>query len=157
MNAGMPTAGRAANPADEALVAAARAGDAQAFTQLVRRHQDFVYRFILRRCPRPADAVDIAQEAFLRAWSQAGQFRGDSKFSTWVIGIARNLLREHGASEAHRGPPVDWVGEDERAGSRTDEPAIRTWIAREGLTVMAGLYWDLGEPSVPELKVRANE
>ena len=125
MNAGMPTAGRAANPADEALVAAARAGDAQAFTQLVRRHQDFVYRFILRRCPRPADAVDIAQEAFLRAWSQAGQFRGDSKFSTWVIGIARNLLREHGASEAHRGPPVDWVGEDERAGSRTDEPATR--------------------------------
>lgn len=125
MNVGTPATGRAANAADEALVAAARAGDPQAFTELVRRHQDFVYRFILRRCGRSADAVDIAQEAFLRAWSQAGGFRGDSKFSTWVIGIARNLLREHGASEADRGPPVDWVDDDERAGSRTDEPATR--------------------------------
>ena len=125
MNAGTPEPRRAANASDESLVAATRAGNSQAFTELVRRHQDFVYRFILRRCQRPSDAVDIAQEAFLRAWSLAGGFRGDSKFSTWVIGIARNLLRDQVAGAAGRGPPVDWVGEDERAGSRADEPATR--------------------------------
>ena len=125
MTAGTPESRRAANASDESLVAATRAGDSQAFTELVRRHQDFVYRFILRRCHRPSDAVDIAQEAFLRAWSQVGGFRGDSKFSTWVIGIARNLLRDQVAGEAARGPPVDPVGEDEHAGSRADEPPTR--------------------------------
>ena len=73
---------------DDALVAAARTGSPQAFSYLVARHQQAVRGFLRRGCGDAALADDLAQEAFLTAWSQIGRFDGRSTFRSWLCGIA---------------------------------------------------------------------
>lgn len=70
------------------LLAAARDGDLDAFEALVRRHQDAVYRVALRILGSEADAEDVVQETFIRAWRSLGRFRGESAFGTWLYRIA---------------------------------------------------------------------
>ena len=80
-------------PEDAFLVTRAREGDATAFDQLVRRHQQQVFAVAVRMLGDVEDAKDIAQEAFVRAYRAIGTFRGEAKFSTWMIGITMNLCR----------------------------------------------------------------
>ena len=68
----------------ENIIARARRGDAGAFEQLVETYRDQVYRIALRMCGNAADADEAAQEAFLAAWKGLPNFRGDSRFSTWL-------------------------------------------------------------------------
>ena len=75
---------------DEELVALARAGDADAFDQLVVRHQAGAYRAALAALRSPQDAEEAAQDALIRAWSSLGRFRGDSSFRTWLLTIVWN-------------------------------------------------------------------
>jgi RNA polymerase sigma-70 factor (ECF subfamily) len=75
---------------DEELVDLARRGDADAFDQLVRRHQAAVYRAALAALRVPSDAEEVAQDAFVRAWRSLSRFRGESSFRTWVLTIAWN-------------------------------------------------------------------
>ena len=75
---------------DTVLLDAARAGDTAAFSELVRRHQEQVYRVALRMLGSPADAEDAAQDAFVRAWRSLGGFRGDSSVTTWLYRIVTN-------------------------------------------------------------------
>jgi RNA polymerase sigma-70 factor (ECF subfamily) len=75
---------------DEELVLLARQGDPDAFDQLVVRHQGAVYRAALAALRVPQDAEEVAQDAFVRAWSHLGRFRGDSSFKTWLLTIAWN-------------------------------------------------------------------
>jgi RNA polymerase sigma-70 factor (ECF subfamily) len=77
-------------PSDKALVEAARAGDATAFTTLVDRHQRAIYRLALRMMGNEADAEEVLQEAFLNAYGKLGEFRGDSAFGSWIYRIAAN-------------------------------------------------------------------
>lgn len=70
---------------------AAERGDLEAFGDLMRRHQGAAYRLALRMTGSDADAQDVVQDAFLRAWRTLGQFRGDSAFSTWMHRIVTNL------------------------------------------------------------------
>ena len=80
---------------DAALVERFRKGDMQAFGSLVAKYQDRIYNLILRMCPRTADAEELAQEAFLKAMERIGQFRGQSRFYTWLFRIAANLTISH--------------------------------------------------------------
>jgi RNA polymerase sigma-70 factor (ECF subfamily) len=75
---------------DEELIALARQGDADAFDQLVGRHQTAVYRAALAALRVPEDAEEAAQDAFVRAWTNLRRFRGDSSFRTWVLTIVWN-------------------------------------------------------------------
>jgi RNA polymerase sigma-70 factor (ECF subfamily) len=75
---------------DEELVLLARQGDPDAFDQLVVRHQSAVYRTALAALRVPQDAEEVAQDAFVRAWSNLGRFRGDSAFRTWLLTITWN-------------------------------------------------------------------
>ena len=68
----------------ENIIARARRGDAGAFEQLVETYREQVYRIALRMCGNAADADEAAQEAFLAAWKGLPNFRGDSRFSTWL-------------------------------------------------------------------------
>ena len=68
----------------ENIIARARRGDADAFEQLVVAYRDQVFRLALRMCGNEADADEVAQEAFLSAWKALPNFRGDSRFSTWL-------------------------------------------------------------------------
>ena len=80
---------------DRALVERFRQGEMQAFGVLVTKYQDRIYNMILRMGPRPAEAEELAQEAFLRAMERIEQFRGKSRFYTWLFRIAANLTISH--------------------------------------------------------------
>lgn len=70
------------------LVQAAKAGDQAAFGQLFRRYRPRIYALALHLTGRPADADDITQDAFLRAYRKIGGFEGRSEFFTWLYRIA---------------------------------------------------------------------
>jgi len=66
--------------------------DQEAFTRLLDRHLRGLQKFLLRMTGNAADADEVAQEAFLRIWSQARRWQPDRvKFTTWLYRIARNL------------------------------------------------------------------
>jgi len=73
------------------LILKAREGDKTAFSRLVERHQDRVYNLAFRLAGRHDQALDLCQEAFLRAFAAIGRFRGESGFFTWVYRIVLNL------------------------------------------------------------------
>lgn len=77
---------------EKELIARSRAGDADAFAQLVRRHEDRIYRLARSVCSSmPAEADDVYQETFLTAFRKLKSFREDSELSTWLYRIASNL------------------------------------------------------------------
>ena len=80
--------------------------DRQAFELLVRRHQGLVRAQLLRLLKGDAASADeLAQEVFLRLWQRIGQFRGDSRFATWLYRLAHNAFvdqyRRRDASVRH--------------------------------------------------------
>ncbi len=79
--------------ADEALIAAARRGDRGAFGILVERYRDRLHRAAMGLTRGSADAEDLAQEAFIRAFGGLGRFRGDCAFYTWLFGVLLNVYR----------------------------------------------------------------
>jgi RNA polymerase sigma-70 factor, ECF subfamily len=73
-----------------ALVNAAKKGDVTAFEELVRRYDRNVFRIANHITQNREDAEDVVQDAFLKAYSNLGQFQGQSKFYTWLVRIAVN-------------------------------------------------------------------
>ena len=88
--------------ADAELVLQSQKGDPTAFEALVRNHQRMVHSLTFRMTGSPADAEDLAQEAFIRAYEQIGSFHGTAKFSTWLYRIAVNTCLNWRQSEARR-------------------------------------------------------
>lgn len=79
---------RARDEVDDAiLVQAAQSGDVTAFEEIVRRHQAAVYRVGLRMLGSRADAEDVTQDTFVRAWRGLGRFRAHNALSTWLYRI----------------------------------------------------------------------
>lgn len=76
---------------DDQLVAHARKGDVDAFTELARRHQEKVFQTILWMTKNQQDADDLRQEAFLHAYKHLKNFKQRSSFYTWIYRIAVNL------------------------------------------------------------------
>lgn len=72
------------------------------FAAIVSEYRKPLYRFVLRRIGRPADAEDIAQQTFVEAYSALASFRGQSTLSTWLYGIAMNLVRNYLNRAPHR-------------------------------------------------------
>lgn len=100
-----------ADPAEEEklLVGRARAGDAAAFRVLVGRHKDRAYALALRLTGVPADAEEVAQDAFVRAWRALPGFRGEAAFGTWLHRIVSRLAldrRERLVARARRETPA---------------------------------------------------
>lgn len=82
-------------PDDESLVARMAAGDQAAFAQLVQRHLNELLAFVERMTGNRADAEDIAQESFARAWQQAARWkRGRARYRTWLFQVALNQVRD---------------------------------------------------------------
>ena len=77
--------------ADEpVLVAAAQAGDAAAFEELVNRYEKKIFRLTRNITGNAEDAEDAMQDAFLKAYSHLKEFQGESRFYTWLVRIAAN-------------------------------------------------------------------
>lgn len=92
-------------PLEHELIERARAGDEDAFGQIVALHADRVYGALRRFGLAPADAEDVAQEVFLRAWRGLSRFEGRAQLSTWLYRITfneaqRRLSRREAATVA---------------------------------------------------------
>lgn len=88
--------------ADLELVLRSQRADPAAFEELIRLHQRMVHALTFRMTGSLADAEDLAQETFLRAYEQIGSFRGTAKFSTWLYRIAVNTCLNWRQSETRR-------------------------------------------------------
>lgn len=86
----MTQSAAAAEPDDVALVRRSQEGDSRAFDELVRRYQERIYSTIYHMTSNHEDANDLAQEAFVKAYSALKSFKGDSSFFTWLYRIAVN-------------------------------------------------------------------
>lgn len=89
---------RVDNLSDQALAELAKEGSVAAYNVLVTRYQDRVYRFLLRRTGSSAEAEDVAQETFLRAWQKLHTFEPERPLAPWLLTIAARLA----ASAARR-------------------------------------------------------
>lgn len=78
---------------DEELVRRVQQNDREAFGILVKRHERSVYWMIEAILHNPADSEEVLQESFVKALQHIGDFRGDSRFATWLIRIAINEAR----------------------------------------------------------------
>ncbi|MEO8028889.1 MAG: RNA polymerase sigma factor [Bryobacteraceae bacterium] len=72
------------------LVAAARQGDSEAFSQLVKQYERKIFRLAKNITQNDEDAEDVLQDAFLKAYEHLDDFQGNSKFYTWIVRIAVN-------------------------------------------------------------------
>jgi RNA polymerase sigma-70 factor (ECF subfamily) len=88
--------------ADDDLVLQCQNGNVAAFEMLVRKHQQMVHALTFRMTGSVADAEDLAQEAFIRAYEQIGAFRSQAKFSTWLYSIAVHACLNWRRDEARR-------------------------------------------------------
>lgn len=88
--------------ADEVLVERVRKGDRTAFDALVIKYQQKIVKLVSRYVREPSEALDVAQEAFIKAYRAMPSFRGDSAFYTWLYRIAINTAKNHLVAEARR-------------------------------------------------------
>ncbi len=79
-------------PTDDDLVARAKTGDKDAFSELYDRHFNWVRNYLRTRGINPDDAVELVQEVFLRAWETLPRFREGQKFGAWLAGITKNII-----------------------------------------------------------------
>jgi len=88
---------------DARLVDDCREGDASAFDEIVRRYKDRVYNVVYRFLGNHEDALDVSQEAFVRAYRGVEGFRGGSQVYTWLYSIAANLARNRLRDSTRKG------------------------------------------------------
>lgn len=82
--------------ADDAdLVKAAQQGDMEAFEELVARHRDKIFARAYSVVRNEEEAVDLSQEAWVKAWQRLKQFQGEASFTTWMTRIVINLCLDH--------------------------------------------------------------
>jgi RNA polymerase sigma-70 factor (ECF subfamily) len=92
----------AADVADAELVARARAGDHQAYGQLVRRHQRSALRVAYAICGSTTEAEDVAQEAFVKAYRALGTYRAESGWRPWLLRIVANESKNRVRADVRR-------------------------------------------------------
>jgi len=89
---------------DQMLVDRVRAGDKQAFDMLVAKYQRRLMRLLSRIVHDPAEAEDVVQETFIKAYRALRHFRGDSAFYTWLYRIGINTAKNFLATQGRRTP-----------------------------------------------------
>lgn len=95
-----------AKQADAILVRKVQQGDNAAFDVLVRKYQHKILKLVMRYVRDPAEAEDVTQEAFLKAYRALPKFRGDSAFYTWIYRIAINTAKNFLVAAKRR--PLDY-------------------------------------------------
>ena len=92
---------------DKILVERVQQGDKRAFDVLVQKYQHKVVSLVSRYVSDHAEAMDVAQEAFIKAYRAIGNFRGDSAFFTWMYRIAINTAKNYLVAQSRRPPASD--------------------------------------------------
>ena len=94
-------------PSDQQLVERVQAGDKRAFDLLVLKYQHKIISLVGRYVKDHHEAMDVSQEAFIKAYRALPNFRGDSQFYTWLYRIAINTAKNYLVSRSRRPPDVD--------------------------------------------------
>src|SRR5262250_3562657 len=105
------------------LVQAAKQGDLEAFSELVRRYDRNIFRIAQHITHNEEDAQDVVQDAFLKAYQNLEQFQGNSKFYTWLVRIAVN----EALMKLRRRRPERMVSLDEEV--KTEEDSMPREVA----------------------------
>lgn len=101
-----------AESSDEMLMVRYKRGDRDAFAELVRRYQRPLYNFSVRYLGNRDAAREVTQDAFLRLVKCSADFKHESRFSTWIFSITRNLCIDELRKAKHRNhPSLDTPGE----------------------------------------------
>jgi RNA polymerase sigma-70 factor (ECF subfamily) len=136
--------------AEQRLLRSAKRGDHAAFARIIELHQQTIFGYLRARVSDPTDAEDLAQEVFLRLYVGRAKFTGDIMLRPWLIGIARNLLREH-ARKLKRRKEVAWtelcIELEEMASA--DEPSCES-----ALSLLPACIEALGQSARSALELR---
>lgn len=123
---------------DEKLIRAAVAGDKSAFSALVKRYEETVYRFSYKVCRDRHRAEEALQDTFINVYRKLGSFDGKSKFSTWLYSIVTNncLMKRRkrkldGLLESLDDPPTNDDGTFAKHIARWDETPADVLIKKE--------------------------
>jgi RNA polymerase sigma-70 factor (ECF subfamily) len=135
-------AGDAVEEPDPQVVLEAQRGKPAAFETLVRAYQAPVWRLVHQLVRDEQLAEDVTQEAFLRAYRFLPRYRGDSRFSTWLLSVARNCAMDELRRFERRQRLV------ERLRARPQQPAFDTGLPLEVQEIVAALPAELREPIV---------
>jgi RNA polymerase sigma-70 factor (ECF subfamily) len=134
--------------ADLVLVERVQSGDREAFGLLVNKYQRKLLRLVMRLVRDPAEAEDVTQEAFIKAYRALPNFRGESAFYTWLYRIGVNTAKNWLVAHGRRMPTVtDITTNDESDGGiedsvllRDDETPDRILLSKQiGTTVNAAM------------------
>ncbi len=93
---------------EQRLLRSLKRGDRNAFTRVVEQHQRTVFGYLRARVSDPNDAEDMTQDVFLRLYQGRSRLGREVVLRAWLIGIARNVLREHARSQKRR-KEVAWT------------------------------------------------
>jgi RNA polymerase sigma-70 factor, ECF subfamily len=125
---------------DAALVARALAGDAESFETLVRRHFRAAYAVALALTREPADADDVCQDAFVRAYERLRDCREPDRFAAWLAQIVRNRARNRLAYfRVRRAAPLSAAAERPAGGASPQADAEREELRRALLAALGTL------------------
>jgi RNA polymerase sigma-70 factor (ECF subfamily) len=122
----MPTRQDYTTKPDTDLVKLAQKGDMLAFEELVSRHRDKIYARAFSMMRNEDEAVDLSQEAWVKAWQRLAQFQGESSFPTWITRIVINLcLDQLRKNKRVRAESIEAMNE-ESGGVERQMPVVTT-------------------------------
>ena len=118
---------------DRELVERVQRGERKAFDLLMLKYQHRIAKLIARYIQDPSEVLDVAQEAFMKAYRAIPKFRGDSAFYTWMYRIAINTAKNHLAAQARRPREsgVDVADLEQFDGI----PELKEYVTPEGLAL----------------------
>jgi len=118
---------------DKQLVERVQLGDKRAFDLLVLKYQHRIIKLVTRYVRDPSDSMDVAQDAFLKAYRALPNFRGDSAFYTWLYRIAINTAKNYLTAQSRR-PQEAELGNNTEDGEQFDfESTLRDYETPESL------------------------
>lgn len=111
--------------ADLLLVERVQSGDREAFGLLVVKYQRRLLRLVMRMVRDPAEAEDVAQEAFIKAYRALPNFRGESAFYTWLYRIGVNTAKNWLVANSRRMPTVSDIADEDGDGGIEESALLR--------------------------------
>jgi len=122
---------------DQLLVERAQKGDRGAFDLLVLKYQQKILKLIMRYVRDQTEALDVSQEAFVKAYRALPAFRGESAFYTWLYRIAINTAKNHLVAMQRK--PIEYELDAQDADSAERNPHLREEDDPEGLAMQEEL------------------
>jgi RNA polymerase sigma-70 factor, ECF subfamily len=122
-------------PEDSALMLRYKDGDTAAFEVLYRRHNDALYRYLLRLCGHPATAEDVFQEVWGKIINSRARYRPTAKFTTFIYRVARNCFIDHARRNKRHANNTELDPERHADPSELPETLVERSLARERLAL----------------------